>query len=1415
MDFHVRLAVLCLWMPGVAAAATCPVTTTSDSGAGSLRAAIDCANADPDVSAVTITAGGTVSLASPLPDVTTAMRIAGPAAADYIVDGSAVGGLGLKVLADHVVVRDTTWTGFAIALWVEDADDVALGRNTLVGNTQSGIFLFGQVEDPLIVGNRVEGTGQEGVVIRATGTGGLFVYNTVVDGGSDGVIIQGRAGMSLLYNEISGNDGHGIHANGGVSNLRIRGNEIGTDLAFTDRGNTGDGIHITNASVDFDILDNVIAYNGGSGVAAVPSGPVGGHIIQGNFVGGDGAGNGAHGIHLSHTASDCLVGGPGPGEANEVVGNQLDGIRLDAAADRNTFSRNLIRGQGGRSIHLGDGTTGNEQVLPPRIEDATDGLLTVTTAQADVQVEVFLADPDGAEAWLYLGDATQVGPQEWTYQAPSWLDHFVVVATDASGNSGGFGRDVALDLTVTHTGDTGPGSLRAALEFAAASTSPSEILWDLPALAASHDGSGPAAVHVIAVPSALPDVVAPLDLDTCDVGGGVVLDGEQNVVNGLWYRSSAAGSTLRCLNFRGLQGTGVVSQAADMIFDRVTVHDSITGLSLQAQRPVLVGVDISDNQSGVLTNGADGIDVSDSLFEGNGVDGLHLFQLTGATVHGNEFVDNGKEGVTSTHANDLEIIGNRASGNGCHGIFLYKAAGVNLIQANRVGIDADLTGAQPNGANHDECHGIRVDFSGGMTLIGGDRANDGNEVVANEHDGIHVVRTLGVEIHGNDIGVTRSGVSMGNGDDGIEMSVSTSGGRIGTWGTPGDGNHIGANRGHGVHLSHHASGGYFVWANRIGTDGVSVAFGNFGDGVHTETDSDRIGVVSDGNVIGLNGGAGIYLGQYTDGTIVEANRVGLGTAGLALPNGGAGIELEGLRALVNDNIVENNLGTGVLVTALGTRNRIYGNRITGNGPMAIEHGAAGAVVGNEGMPKPVFTGVTSSANQLVLEGTSDNDGDYIEIFLSDGPESALALAGAAIQAGGVWTVTLPHGAAYQAGTEQQWLGTATGRTALENTSELSGPVFSGADPVCKVFLPETIQVCAGESVPLGAGLRCGAQCAEPDPTPVDCNQGCTHTAVGGSNLNVNAGEVFCTPEGTTYDGHASINGGTWRVCGEADPQSFAFNQGSLEVAGWFEVPGVVHAGENTSILVTGGMEMYELHVRGSLVVQGDTRVRYLWVERAGTVLNEGYLDVRYGFNEGSIHNVGRMHADKGTGTSLHGAGFFENGCLLHTDSFLLTYATFINDGFITSNDSVQLRGGSVVLREGSSVEGRRLIAGDYPNRNPQIFGTGPECASVTSPASSLYGRMSADGAVDFCDPNGFDRNDASLSSSVTTDCSCDVPSVREPVFQWSPAIGLDDPSAEVPVASPTSTTTYSLLAQGIDGDLLASESVTVEVVSCP
>ena len=77
-----------LAVPAMASADNFPVTNTNDSGPGSLRRAINDAQANGGGDAITINATGTVTLASPLPTISSDIKVTGPGITRFVVSGA-------------------------------------------------------------------------------------------------------------------------------------------------------------------------------------------------------------------------------------------------------------------------------------------------------------------------------------------------------------------------------------------------------------------------------------------------------------------------------------------------------------------------------------------------------------------------------------------------------------------------------------------------------------------------------------------------------------------------------------------------------------------------------------------------------------------------------------------------------------------------------------------------------------------------------------------------------------------------------------------------------------------------------------------------------------------------------------------------------------------------------------------------------------------------------------------------------------------------------------------------------------------------------------------------------------------------------------------------------------------------------
>lgn len=345
-----------------APALTFTVTTTTDSGGGSLRQAIFDANSNPGADAISFNISGsgtqTIIPLSPLPTVTAAVTIDGttqnPGSATPPIEvAGASAGAGVKGLTfagGNSTVRGLVINGF-------DSNGIELSGS-------------GDIVDGNFIG------------INSTGTGGQ-------GNGATGVLINSGSGhvvggtVTAARNVISANVGHGVQVLlGPAMNHQVQGNFIGTDATGTiGLGNQGDGVemlsgtqNVTNCTVGGTTAGagNVISANTGVGVQFITVGTS--NLVQGNLIGTDASGsndlgNGSSGVAINE-ANNCTVGGTVAGAGNVISGNGSNGVRINAA----TATGNRV--QGNRIGTRADGAT--------QLQNSSDGVRILNSASNNI-----------------------------------------------------------------------------------------------------------------------------------------------------------------------------------------------------------------------------------------------------------------------------------------------------------------------------------------------------------------------------------------------------------------------------------------------------------------------------------------------------------------------------------------------------------------------------------------------------------------------------------------------------------------------------------------------------------------------------------------------------------------------------------------------------------------------------------------------------------------------------------------------------------------------------------------------------------------------------------------------------------------------------------------------------------------------
>lgn len=249
----------CLWillaslaLPSALQAATFSVTTTGDSGAGSLRQAILDANAALGADDVVVTVTGTITLASALPTITQALTLSGSGASALTVDGNNTGRIftidspgdnqtiGISGLT---LTRGRSTAGGAIA--VASGDTLHLSSSILENNTATGGGDGGAIDnDP-------------GATLNVTD---CMIRNNTAEDEAGGIENSGT--LTITNSTISGNTA--VSDSGGLENFGAGVVTI-TDSTISGNSATNTGGGIENSGASMTILNTTISGNSTTG----------------------------------------------------------------------------------------------------------------------------------------------------------------------------------------------------------------------------------------------------------------------------------------------------------------------------------------------------------------------------------------------------------------------------------------------------------------------------------------------------------------------------------------------------------------------------------------------------------------------------------------------------------------------------------------------------------------------------------------------------------------------------------------------------------------------------------------------------------------------------------------------------------------------------------------------------------------------------------------------------------------------------------------------------------------------------------------------------------------------------------------------------------------------------------------------
>ena len=385
---------------------TFTVSTTNDSGPGSLRDAITLANLNSgaDVIDFNILPGGaqTINPLTALPtiidpvtiDGTTQPGFAGTPIIQLNGTGLPPGTNGLLVTGGNTTVRGLVINRFggnadAIEFQTNGGNIVEgnfigtdLSGNSALPNGGNGVFINGPPNSRIggttaAARNVISGNGRGIFISGINSTSNLVQGNFIgtnaagtADLGNSTVGINIAQGVATIggtvsgaRNIISGNNNSGLNYDASSGNL-VQGNFIGTDVTGTvDLGNSQMGVLVTNASANNTFggttpsAGNLVAGNEDHGFQIRQTGTTG-NLVQGNFIGtrlaGTSAlGNEGFGVLIINNAGNTTIGGVLSGARNVISGNAGSGVAISGGTG-NQIQGNYIGTNGTGSAALGN-----------------------------------------------------------------------------------------------------------------------------------------------------------------------------------------------------------------------------------------------------------------------------------------------------------------------------------------------------------------------------------------------------------------------------------------------------------------------------------------------------------------------------------------------------------------------------------------------------------------------------------------------------------------------------------------------------------------------------------------------------------------------------------------------------------------------------------------------------------------------------------------------------------------------------------------------------------------------------------------------------------------------------------------------------------------------------------------------------
>ena len=775
-------ALLLAALPALATAATYTVTSASDSGANTLRWAIQQANANAGTDSIVFNIGGgggrNIALATALPAITGPVSIDASTQPGYAgspliqLDGlnAGAGAIGLQLSSAGSSIR-----GFSVMRFngVGIRIDGAGGGNTVAachiglnnaggasGNGGSGVFIAGSPNNVIGPSNTIAGNGVDGVRIdAAAATGNVVAGNRIgtnpagtaaIPNGYNGVVItaasNNRIGGTTAadLNVISGNTRNGIGIGGGASGNLVERNYIGLAAdGASALGNGWNGVYIIDSpsnKIGGDVTGtwNIISANGYNGVELFGDG-ADGNIIQRDIIGSDlfgtlDRGNGAYGIQIDAGDAVVIGGGAWTQGGNLIAANGSGGIHLMNAADDILMRGNRIGSDYSGTAELGSGGNG------VFVEDSARTVIGTT-----------------AEPNLISGHASGYGVYLWATTAARVVAN--LIGTTANGTSalpnqsGVVLGNFSTQNTIGGTGSarniiSGNSDIGIQIYFSTGNVVTGN--WVGLGTTGAALGNGGDGLYMQANGSSPSNTI----------GGTAAGAGNVFSANGGHGIASVGTNTLIAGNFIGTNASGSLD-----------IGNAGNGIHVIWSEGVVIGGSSPGARNVISGNAGNGVELS---YGTESAPRQLLGNFIGVGANGLTAIANGGDGVLISDRGYNQVgaanAGNVISGNNGNGVRIASPnARVASIRGNFIGVGGDGTTVIGNGQ-----HGIVVSDCADGNRIGGGGAGEGNSIRGNGGDGIYISASSNIEISGNSVDAN-GGLAIDLGSNGITPNDSGDG----------------------------------------------------------------------------------------------------------------------------------------------------------------------------------------------------------------------------------------------------------------------------------------------------------------------------------------------------------------------------------------------------------------------------------------------------------------------------------------------------------------------------------------------------------------------------------------------------------------------------------------------------------------